>query len=115
MALSAEQIQAITVMMNGYIEEHRPPVEIRAKLDIGWRLERQSIYIFEIRPDWQDAEIIRHFDYAKATWVQTQKHWTLFWLRASGKWNIYEPLPEVGNLQRFLIEVENDPHYCFKG
>ena len=37
------------------------------------------------------------------------------WPRANGKWIRYEPLEWTGNLQRFLIEVEKDPHHCFKG
>lgn len=57
-------------MKDEYIEEHRPPEEIRSKLDIDWRLEDQSVYLFGIRPDWRNPEVIRQLDYAKATWVR---------------------------------------------
>ena len=115
MSLTTTQIEAITVMMDEYIEKERPPVEIRKKIDIGWKLERQSVYIFEVRPGINDTGINYLFDYAKATWVKTEKHWKIFWKRASGKWNVYDPLPEAGNLQLFLLEVDKDPHHCFKG
>ena len=115
MALTTEQIESVKKMMDEFIEEHRPPVEIRSKLDIGWRLVDQSVYLFEIRPDWLHPDVIRHSDYAKATWLKTQRHWKVYWQRANGDWNHYEPLDNVVNLQRFLIEVEKDPHHCFRG
>ncbi len=115
MALSAEQTGSIKLMMDQFIEEQRPPEETRLKLDLGWRMEQQSVFIFEIRPDWQDNSITRHHDVAKATWVNTQKHWNIFWLRSNNQWTSYPPLPNVGNLQRFLIEVEKDPSHCFFG
>lgn len=101
--------------MDDYIANHRPPEAIRNKLDLGWRLEAQSVYLFGIRPQWDNKSIIRQHDYAKATWVETKKQWNIYWLRANGKWNRYEPLEWTANLKRFLLEVEKDPHHCFKG
>lgn len=115
MAFTPVQLQEITTMMDQYIAEHRPPEHIRPQLDLGWRLEKQSVLLFEIRPQWNDASITRHYDYAKATWVQSQKRWTIFWLRASLKWHRYQPLEWTGNLKRFLEEVEKDPYRDFKG
>ena len=115
MALTPEQVSQITTMMDDYIANHRPPEAIRNKLDLGWRLEAQSVYLFEIRPQWDNKSIIRQHDYAKATWVETKKQGNIYWLRANGKWNRYEPLEWTANLKRFLLEVEKDPHHCFKG
>lgn len=102
-------------MMNGFIEDIRPPSELRPKLDIGWRLEKSSVFIFEIRPDWNDPSVTLHFDFAKATWVKAQNHWKVFRMLSNQQWCIYKPLSTVGNLPRFLIEVDKDPHHCFKG
>ncbi|MBA2746512.1 MAG: DUF3024 domain-containing protein [Flavisolibacter sp.] len=115
MAFNPQQLQDITTMMEEHLKSIRPEPEIRHQLDIGWRHDGQSVYLYEIRPQWNDETIIRHYDYAKATWVEKRKLWKIFWLRASLKWEAYEPLLTVGNLQRFLIEVEKDPLGAFKG
>jgi hypothetical protein len=99
----------------GMLKAFAPLEEIRPKLDIGWRLDRLTIYLYEIRPQWDKPKIIRHFDCAKATWLLWAKEWRIYWLRASLKWDSYQPLPVVNNLQRFIIEVEKDPYGCFKG
>jgi len=115
MALTPQQIHDITKMMDIYIDRTRPSESIRHELDLGWRLENQSVFIFEIRPQWNNKKLIRTYDFAKATWIQNKKHWNIYWLRANLKWNRYEPLESTVNLQRFLIEVEKDPYGCFKG
>ena len=115
MAFTEQQLSEITAMMDHYIAEHRPPEHIRPQLDIGWRRDKQSVFLFEIRPQWNDKSVTRHDDFAKATWVETKKQWNIFWMRASGRWFRYEPLEWAGNLQRFLLEVEKDPYGCFKG
>jgi hypothetical protein len=115
MAFTPQQLAEITAMMDAHIAAHRPPENIRPQLDLGWRHEGQSVYLFEIRPQWNNKSIIRQEDFAKATWVAAKKQWNVFWMRANGKWFRYEPLEWTGNLQRFLVEVEKDPHHCFKG
>jgi len=37
-----------------FMERRRPPPHIRPKLDLGYKIEGQSVEIFEIRPDWQN-------------------------------------------------------------
>jgi hypothetical protein len=41
--------------IENYLSYIRPPEEIREKLDISYRIEKQSVIIFEIRPNWQDS------------------------------------------------------------
>lgn len=36
-----------------FLAVHCPPVHIRNEVDIGYRLENQSVEIFEIRPHWK--------------------------------------------------------------
>ncbi|MGI8601217.1 MAG: DUF3024 domain-containing protein [Chitinophagaceae bacterium] len=115
MAFKETQLKEITALMDAYIADHRPPEEIRKQLDIGWRYDKQSIYLFEIRPQWNDKSIINNYDFAKATWVESKKQWNVYWMRSNLKWYSYDPLPWVVNLQRFLLEIESDPYGCFRG
>ena len=38
-----------------FMARRRPLPHLREQLDIGYKIEGQSIEIFEIRPDWKDA------------------------------------------------------------
>jgi hypothetical protein len=115
MAFTEKQLDDINTMMNTLIEGLRPPEHFRSQLDVGWRIERQSVILFEIRPQWNDPTVIRESDFAKATWVQKEKEWHLYWILSNQKWYRYDGLESVVNLQRFIIEVEKDPHGCFRG
>ena len=115
MAFDDTQLKAISTLMDAYIESIRPPENIRHEIDICWQFDKQSIVIYESRPRVQDPSLVVHNEIAKATWVQRAKEWHIYWLRGNGKWQRYEPLETVGNLQRFLIEVEKDPLSCFWG
>jgi hypothetical protein len=64
MAFTKTQIQEIEKAAAKFMYYHRPPLEIREKLDIGYRIEGQSVYVFEIRPGWDKPEIIgKYFGY----------------------------------------------------
>jgi hypothetical protein len=42
--------------IENYLSYIRPSEEIRDQLDIGYRIEKQSVIIFEVRPDWIDPK-----------------------------------------------------------
>jgi hypothetical protein len=98
-----------------FMARRRPPAHIRPKLDLGYRIDRQSVEIFEIRPDWRDKTSKRETAFAKATYVRTRNHWRVFWMRADLKWHGYEPNYEVHSLEEFLVVVDRDEHCCFFG
>ena len=98
-----------------YVQEMRPPEEIREKLDIGYSFENQSLEIFEIRPRWDNKDIIFHSPFAKAKYIKSRNIWKIYWMRANGNWDSYSPQPEVNSISTFFKIVEEDKHYCFKG
>ena len=98
-----------------YIEKIRPSADIRNKLDIAYRIDNQSIIIFEIRPRWDNTEEYFTSDIAKATFVKSKNHWKIFWQRADLKWYNYTPNPIVKNLKDFIKIVEEDKLGCFWG
>jgi predicted HTH transcriptional regulator len=106
---------AIIETMEQYLAKNRPPVEIRAELDVGYEISGQSVVIFEIRPVWNDPSKIQHQPYAKATFVAKDNSWKVYWMRANLKWYPYEPKPKVKKLSDFLKLVEEDKYACFKG
>ncbi len=115
MAFSEFEQRRFEKAASRFIETRRPPPEIRPQLDLGFRLEGQSIEIFEIRPDWQRPSETVEESVAKATYVKRAKEWRVYWQRADLRWHRYEPYPTASSIEEFLQVVDEDAHCCFFG
>jgi hypothetical protein len=115
MAISEFEIKRVEKIMEGYLARTRPPVQIRNELDIGYRIENQSVELFEVRPDFKDPSTKIEHAIAKATYLKREGIWKIYWMRADLKWHRYEPVPEADNLEEFLSVIEDDHHGCFYG
>ena len=115
MAVSEFEIKRIAKVMEGYLERTRPPIHIRNELDSAYRIENQSVELFEVRPAFQKPSQKIEHAIAKATFVKRAKEWRLYWMRADLKWHRYEPVPEVDSLEEFLQIIEEDAYGCFYG
>jgi hypothetical protein len=98
-----------------FIEQRRPPSHIRSQLDFGFRIDGQSIEIFEVRPNWRDNTKLQEHSLAKATYNKSKRNWKVFWKRADRKWHSYKPNAEVASIEDFLAVVQKDEHGCFFG
>ncbi|ANJ66707.1 hypothetical protein A9404_04340 [Halothiobacillus diazotrophicus] len=116
MALTEFEIKRLEKVVGSFIEKHRPAPQIRPQLDLSYRINGQSVEIFEIRPRWrgEPGEFMEH-PIAKATYVKTKELWRIFWMRADLKWHSYPPSPQVGSIEKFLALVAEDKHACFFG
>ncbi|WP_016988113.1 DUF3024 domain-containing protein [Flavobacterium sp. ACAM 123] len=101
--------------IENYLSYIRPGEESRAQLDIGYRIEKQSVIIFEVRPDWIDPKKKVENNVAKATFVKKNNHWKVYWQRADLKWHSYTPKPILENLLDFIRLIEKDEYGCFWG
>lgn len=115
MALTAQEKADVEAAMEDFMTKHRPPENIRDKLDIAWRLEGQSVVIYEIRPFWRDSSQKIEGPVAKATYVRKTNRWRIYWQRADLKWHSYYPHPEAIFFEEFLAIVDEDDHCCFWG
>ncbi len=115
MAFTARQTADIETAMADFLARRRPPEEIRDRLDLGWRIEGQSVVIFSIRPSWRDASQKIEEPVAKATYVRIVNRWKIYWQRADLKWHSYPLLPTAAVLDEFLAEVEEDSCCLFWG
>ncbi|HSY61290.1 MAG TPA: DUF3024 domain-containing protein [Cytophaga sp.] len=105
----------IIELMENYISKHRPPKHLRAKVDLSYKIEGQSVTIFEIRPLWNKPNETIEGHIAKATFIKKTKSWKVFWMRSNLKWDIYTPTPAVSKLSDFIKLVEEDQYHCFWG
>lgn len=75
--------------------------------------EGNSYILYETRPVWNDnAKPWTKHGVAKITHVKTRGYWKLYWMRASGKWEIYS---ERKSFSSILGQIEEDKHRCFWG
>jgi hypothetical protein len=115
MALSLENTVDIIEIMENWMERIRPPIHIRPKRDISYKIVDQSIILFEIRPAFQNPMELKELPYARTTYVKSENIWKVYWRRANLIWTLYEPRPVVKNLQAFVKLVDEDKYHCFKG
>ena len=115
MALTPTELQRCEKALEQFLGQRRPPEHIRDRVDIGFRIEGQSVLIFEIRPDWQDKSKTMEIPIAKSTFVRSTNRWRIFWMRRDLKWHGYEPNLEVHSLEAFLNVVNRDEYCCFFG
>lgn len=115
MAISEFEIKRCEMKLEQFIAQHRPPAHMRNEVDLGYRIVNQSVEIFEIRPQWNNASLKIEIPIAKTTYVKTQKLWKIYWQRADLKWHTYEPHPTVKMLEELLDIIGKDQHACFFG
>jgi hypothetical protein len=108
-------IDFIEQQVKTFVESKRPKEEIRDQLDIGYTYDGRSVEILEIRPQWDDPSIVHKYPIAKGTYIKSKKVWKIYWKRASGKWESYDPQFEVTTIQDFLSVIGQDTHGCFWG
>ncbi|QXP62272.1 DUF3024 domain-containing protein [Polaribacter sp. R2A056_3_33] len=102
--------------IKSYVESLRPEdLEIRKQIDIGYAYDGKSVILFQIRPKWDNPKEKLQIDFAKITRIKSKKIWKLYWMRASGKWELYEPFSESTHLNEIVAIIKKDKHSCFFG
>ncbi len=56
MTLNLENTVDIIEIMENWMERIRPPEQIRSKVDISYKIDDQSIIVFEIRPGFANPQ-----------------------------------------------------------
>ncbi|MFA7686876.1 MAG: DUF3024 domain-containing protein [Moheibacter sp.] len=103
-------------LLKNFVEKLRPQdEEIRKKLDMGYSWDGSMVLLYEIRPQWDNPKNILHHNFAKIRFYKSRGEWNLYWPRAGGKWEAYEPYPVAKHLQKLLDVIEEDKHHCFFG
>jgi hypothetical protein len=114
--MSKTSIDINEVTIQKYVETLRPEDDkIRKELDFGYTYDGKVAIVFEIRPRWDDPSQIQQIPFLKIRYYKSLNCWKLYWMRASGKWELYEPFPSATHLNKILKIVEEDKHGCFYG
>ena len=112
-----ELLQTVDIieLMENYMDKMRPPEEMRNKVDFGYRIDDQSVILFELRPTMRAGGKLSEIEFAKATLVKKTGKWKVYWRRANLTWHPYGPNLEVNSLREFLAVVDEDASSCFYG
>ncbi len=113
MAISEFEIKRCEKDLEKFMCKHRPPAHIRSEVDIGYRIENQSVELFEVLSRWDNPQEKTETPIAKATFIKAQQIWKIYWQRSDLKWHSYDPVPKVKHLEEFLSVVGEDKHSCF--
>ncbi|MBI9053204.1 MAG: DUF3024 domain-containing protein [Bacteroidales bacterium] len=115
MAINIFQTLDVIEALENYIYKIRPTEDMRDKYDITYKIDNQSIIIYEIREHWKNKDEKLEIPIAKTTYVKAQKHWKIFWKQSDLNWHSYKPNPIVQNIKEFVSAIENDKSGCFWG
>jgi len=115
MAFTEEELQDYKIILDDFLKQKRPPVEIRDQVDIAYRIDKQSVEIFEIRPVFMKPKKKTEIPVAKTTYERTSDSWKIYWQRSDLKWHTYEVVTVVKNLDKFIQIVIEDEMGCFWG
>ena len=114
MAISEFEIFKIQKMLSQFCanrNKYYPPDQLL----INYRIEDQSIYIFEIRPHWKNPSEKLESMTAKIQYVKSKSLWKLYRQQQNLKWNLYEPFESSKDLSEVLKIIDEDAHGCFWG
>lgn len=113
---------AFTDIQQRHIEKLMAPIcaspsdpAVRGQLRIAFRVEGQSVVLFESRPAFMPPHEWREEPVAKFTHVKSTGHWKLFCMFRDLKWHGYEPFPKSRALAPLVDEVRSDPTGIFWG
>lgn len=114
--MSKKTIDINEAIVKNFIESLRPEdPEIREKIDLDYSYDGKTFLLFEIRPVWNNPQEKDQIEFAKIRYYKTREEWTLYWMRASGKWELYEPFPTSPYLDKIIEIIEEDSYACFFG
>jgi len=89
--------------------------DLADQLRLDYEIDRQSVVVFEERPDWRDATERMRTPVARLRFVRTTGVWTLYWMRADLKWHRYEPAESTADLASLVDVIDRDEYSAFFG
>ena len=95
MSLSEFELKRCEYALAAFLEKRRPPTHLRKEVDLRYRIEGQSVEIFEVRPGWRNPENTMELPISKAIYVKSRGIWKVYYKRGDLKWHLYDPTPEV--------------------
>lgn len=107
--------EEVIAAMKKFLVVVRPPEEDRDELDIAYKIEGQSIIIFELRPQWNKPKTITQYPFAMATYIKAENLWKVFYMSENSNWEVYKQKASVSSIKEFTKLIEDDKYQYFFG
>lgn len=94
----------------------RVPLEVQDQIKMDYSIEKNVVTLIEKRPRWDDATAPwTELSIAYMIYDNASMTWQLYWIRGSGKKELYNDLPPQKDLQKCIDEIDADPLCTFWG
>ena len=95
----------------------RVPEHVRHQVWIEYSVVDHTAIAEEVRvtKNWEMEKKITRRGIAQFRYVRTSAEWKLFWMRAAGNWQVYNPHPTGKTIDDLVEVVIEDPVHCFFG
>lgn len=114
MAFTDIDYQRIKKEVGGFCIK-KTPAHLKDQLRYEYEVTNQNVIIYEVRPVRYQKDEYTKLPMAKLTYVNSRKIWKLYWMRASGKWEKYEPMETATDLSALVRAIDKDSYGCFFG
>lgn len=101
--------------VTAFIQKRQQSQEIHDEGEVSFRIEDQSVVIFEKLKRWRHPFDSFESMIAKVTFVKASADWKVYWQKSDMKWHRYNPEPTAGHFDDFLEMVGFDAYGCFRG
>ncbi len=114
MAFSEIEMKRIDSLV-GETCRSKVPAHLRDQLRFEYKLEGQSVTVWEVRPRFDKPEEETWHGVAKFRYYKSRARWSLYWMRQDLKWHRYDPAEETHDLAKLVAIVEADEYGAFYG
>ena len=115
MASTNTDLQRIHATVGALVERVQPPEHLWDEIRHELEVEGHRVRIWTIRPVWNDRSQKVRSGVAQFTYNRTQDSWTLYWMRADGRWHAWDPAENNSDLESLVRIVEEDRRGGFWG
>ncbi len=113
MALSEFTTKLVQTKLSWFCRE-KVPLHYRSRIRLGYRIEGDTVTIFEQRATFSDPDRWVDLDVAQFRWDDRRKTWSLFYRDREAAWRHYYLEPR-SDFEALLREVDDDPVEVFWG
>lgn len=102
--------------INSFVKSIRPEApEVRKQVDIGYDYNGSTAILYQTRALFDNPDKMINIEFAKMRFYKSRQEWNLYWKRANGNWELYEPFTVSSHLDQMLNVIKEDKHGCFFG
>lgn len=93
----------------------RVPAHVRDQLRVEFKIWRNHVTLFEVRPVYRDPSQWTRGKVAQFRYDSVAGRWELYWPDRNGRWHPYDLIEATPDLDEILAEIDRDPTGIFWG